>query len=376
LLVNSIVKVQTASGQHSSPNAAGNPVRNDTDESRYNQHYGSSLDAAGESESWVTRFDQPKDCQVSYLLITDDDIAKHLSMPQAVTCMEETLRLHAEGTLIAPARSDSDLAGAGKLVFTVGGSTGENSLVGFRAYDATHFKSPARDELVAVFCGNTGAIKALVAGTQLGPIRTGAIGGVAVKYLSRSDSKVLGLIGTGPQGKTQLQAATAVRQFDQIKVFSRDAERCREFAEQMSKELGQPVQAAATAREAVEEADVLITATISPTPIIQADWLKPDVHINNVGPKFKNNQELDLSVAERAALLVTDTLAQVEKCGDEFITVATPLHNRLQELAPFVTGSAARERTSEEITLFYSLGLAGTEVTLAALVADQMTTQA
>ncbi len=120
---------------------------------------------------------------------------------------------------------------------------------------------------------------------------------------------------------------------------------------------------------------MLISATVSPTPVIQADWLKPGVHINNIGPKFKNNQELDLSVAERAALLVTDTIAQVDKFGDQFITAASPLHDRLQELAPIVAGSAARERASEEITLFYSLGLAGTEVTLAALVAERMTAQ-
>ena len=218
---------------------------------------------------------------MSYLLITDNDIAECLSMPQALTCMEETFQLHGANTLIAPARSDTNLAEAGKLVFTVGGSTGENSLVGFRAYDMKHFKSPERDELVAVFCGNTGAIKALVTGTQLGPIRTGAIGGVAIKYLSRSNSKVLGLIGTGPQGRTQLLAAAAVRQFDKIRVFSRNPQRCGEFAEQMSRELGQPVQAAASTREAVEGADVLITATVSPTPVIQADWLKPGVMKKN-----------------------------------------------------------------------------------------------
>jgi len=312
---------------------------------------------------------------VSYLLITDDDIARYLSMPQALTCMEESFRLHAADTLIAPARSDTDLAEAGKFVFTVGGSTGDNSLVGFRVYDMKHFKSSERDELVAVFCGNTGAIKALVAGTQLGPIRTGAIGGLAIKYLSRSNSKVLGLIGTGSQGRTQLLAAAAVRQFDKIRVFSRNPQHCGEFAEQMSKELGQLVQPAASTREAVEGADVLICATVSPTSVIQADWLKPGVHINNIGPKFKNNQELDLSVAERAALLVTDTMAQVDQYGDQFITAASPLHDRLQELAPIVAGTIIHERASEEITLFYSLGLAGTEVTLAALVAERMTAQ-
>ncbi len=231
---------------------------------------------------------------MSYLLITDEDIARYLSMPQALTCMEETFRLHAAERLIAPARSDTDLAEAGKFVFTVGGSTGQTSLVGFRAYDMKHFKSSERDELVAVFCGNTGAIKALVAGSQLGPIRTGAIGGVAIKYLSRSNSKVLGLIGTGPQGRTQLLAAAVVRQFDQIKVFSRNPQRCGEFAEQMSRELGQSVQTAASTREVVEEADVLISATDSPTPVIQADWLKLGVHINNIGPKFKNNKELEI----------------------------------------------------------------------------------
>jgi len=280
-------------------------------------------------------------------------------MAQALTCIEETLRLHAAEKLIAPARSDTDLAEAGKFVFTVGGATGENSLVGFRAYDMKHFESSERDELVAVFCGNTGAIKTLVAGTQLGPIRTGAIGGVAIKYLSRSNSKVLGLIGTGPQGRTQLLAAAAVRQFDQIRVFSRNPQRCGEFADQMSNELGQQVNATASSREAVEGADVVISATVSPTPVIQAEWLKSGVHINNIGPKFKDNHELDLSVAERAALLVTDTMAQVHKCGDRFITSSSPLHDRLQELSPIVAGSAAPERASEEITFFYSLGLAG-----------------
>ncbi|MCH2212094.1 MAG: ornithine cyclodeaminase family protein [Fuerstiella sp.] len=312
---------------------------------------------------------------MSCLLINDDDISRNLTMSQAVTCMEETFRLHAAGALIAPARSVSNMGEAGKLVFTVGGSTGGGALVGFRAYDMKHFKSPGRDELVAVFCGSTGSIRAVVAGTQLGPIRTGAIGGVAVKYLSHPDSKVLGLIGTGPQGRTQLLAAAAVRQFEKIRVFSRNPQRCAEFAAQMTRESGQPVQAAGSARDAVEDADVLICATVSPTPVIQADWLKPGVHINNIGPKFKNNHEFDLHVAERAARLITDTLAQVDDYGDEFITAQSPLHNSLQELAPFVAGTESIDRSPEEITLFYSLGLAGTEVTLAALVAERMTTQ-
>ena len=313
---------------------------------------------------------------MSYRLISDGDLERRLTMPDAVACMEEAFRRHAAGRLRAPARSETELGEAGKLVFTVGGWPGDDSLVGFRAYDAKHFKSPARDELVAVFDGNTGALKALVAGTQLGPMRTGAIGGAAIKHLSRPDSRVLGLIGTGPQGRTQLLAAAAVRRFDEIRVFSRNTERCREFAERLSAELQQPVRAMGSAREAAEQADVLICATVSPTPVIEADWLKPGVHINNVGPKFRDNQELDLTVAERAAFLITDTLAQVEKYGDQFITAGTPQHDRLQELSPIIEGSVALDRKDDQLTLFYSLGLAGTEVALAALVAEQITADA
>lgn len=302
---------------------------------------------------------------MQYRLLTDDDVQRHLTMSDAVACMEEAFRLHAAGTLQAPARVAADLNDAGNMIFTVGGTQGDNPLAGFRVYDLKHLGGPNRDELVAVFCGRTSALLGLVAGKRLGPIRTGAIGGVAIKYLSNPNAKTLGIIGTGPQAATQLEAAVAVRDFKTINVFSRNADNRQQFAERMSDKLDREINAVDSAQAAVEGSDVVITATVSSTPVLQADWLQKGVHINNIGPKFKDQTELDADVIARTDRFITDTRAQVDKTGDRFILHGTPQADRLEELSPIVAGTAPGRREPSETTLFYSLGLAGTEMLLA-----------
>ena len=308
--------------------------------------------------------------QHEYRLLTDDDVRQQLSMSDAVECMENAFRLHAAGTLQAPARAAVDLGEAGNMIFTVGGTQGENPLAGFRVYDLKHLGGPKRNELVVVFCGRTSALLGLVAGKLLGPIRTGAIGGVAIKYLSDPDAKTLGVIGTGPQAATQLEAAAAVRNLETIKVFSRNEENRWQFAKQMSDKLGREVQAVDSAREAVEKAEIVITATISSTPVLQADWLQPGVHINNIGPKFKDQTELDLDVISQTNRFITDTKAQVDKTGDRFILQGTEHFDSLEELSSIVAGTVEGRREASETTLFYSLGLAGTEMLLAQRLLD------
>ena len=308
--------------------------------------------------------------QHEYRLLTDDDVRRHLSMSDAVECMEDAFRLHAAGTLQAPAREAVDLGEAGNMIFTVGGTQGENPLAGFRVYDLKHLGGPKRDELVVVFCGRTSALVGLVAGKLLGPIRTGAIGGVAIKHLSNPNAKTLGVIGTGPQAATQLEAAAAVRDLKTIKVFSRNEENRQQFAKQMSNKLGREVQAVDSARAAVEKAEIVITATISSAPVLQADWLQPGVHINNIGPKFKDQTELDLDVISQTNRFITDTKDQVDKTGDRFILQGTEHFDCLEELSSIVAGTVEGRRKASETTLFYSLGLAGTEMLLAQRLLD------
>jgi len=205
----------------------------------------------------------------------------------------------------------------------------------------------------------------------LGAVRTGAIGGVAVKHLAKDDSKTLGIIGTGVQARTQLQAAVTVREFETINVHSRSEKNRKTFAAEMGAKLGREITVCDRPQQLVESADVLICATKSPQPVINAEWLRPGVHISTIGPKFKQARELDLDVAARADLIATDSLAQTTAFGESFVLHDTEFSASLISLGDIIGGGHSGGRSETDITLFYSVGLAGTEVLLADWLLDQ-----
>ncbi|QDT50854.1 L-lysine cyclodeaminase [Symmachiella dynata] len=297
-------------------------------------------------------------------LFTDDDVRHKLDMPTAIEVMQQAFGRQAAGTLAAPARLQADLE-VGKLVFTTGAATDSPSCLGFRVYDVTQLHSPGRAELTAVFNTDDGGLKGMVVGPLLGALRTGAIGGVAIKWLSRPDARVLGILGSGYQARTQLEAAVSVREFSEIHIHSRSVERCAAFAEEASKMTTAIVQSCPSAREVVEAADVLICATASSVPVFDPAWLRPGVHINTIGPKFHSASELEASVAGKAQRIVTDSLAQAAAFGEDFILYGSDDLARLVSLSDIISGNEPAPRAAEEISLFYSLGLAGTEVLLA-----------
>lgn len=298
-------------------------------------------------------------------VLGDADVEQLITMGESVEVMAEACRRHAIGRLAAPARLAAPLEW-GQLVFTIGGYSDESAgRIGFRVYDTEHFGSEVRDELVAVFDTGNGALVGLVAGSCLGPLRTGAIGGVAVDSLARNDVTTLALVGTGKQARTQLQAACAVRTFEVVRAFSRTATRCEAFCREMTGRTGIEIEPVESAREAVTDADVVICSTISDTPVLETDWISPGTHIQNVGPKFRDSSELPVGLYESAEVLVTDAPAQLEDYGDRFVVAGTPHAERIVSLGETISGAAAGRSDPEQVTLFCSLGLAGTEVALA-----------
>ncbi len=303
-------------------------------------------------------------------LLTDDDVRLHLPMSVAVEVMEQAFVRHAAGGLTAPPRLQADL-GVGQLVFTTGAATDDQPCIGFRVYDVSQLHSPERGELTAVFDPDGGALKGLVVGPLLGAIRTGAIGGVAVKYIANPDARTLAILGTGYQARTQLQAALIVREFSTVNIFSRSINSRTAFAQFAAKLTDAEIKVCESAREAVQSADVLICATVSTEPLFNPAWLQPGVHINTIGPKFHSGSELDPQVAGRASLLFTDSPAQADAFGENFILHGSVERERLVALSNIVAGKHPARQSPEEITLFYSLGLAGTEV----LLADRLLTE-
>ncbi len=300
-------------------------------------------------------------------ILDDDDVRQLMTMGEAIEVMARSFHQHAAGTLAAPARLAIPLD-LGQLVFTAGAvaATGQHAgRIGFRVYDMAHFASDRRDELVAVFDTDGGSLEGLVVGEMLGPLRTGAIGGVAIDALAREDAASLALVGTGGQARTQLAAACAVRRFTSIRAFSRTDSTRETFCREMSEVVGVPIDPVGTPREAVEAADVVICSTVSQTPVLEHEWIAPGTHVQNVGPKFRDGTELPPSLYEQAEVLVTDAPAQLADYGERFLVAGTPHADRIVSLGEVIAGKVAGRSAHEQVTLFCSLGLAGTEVTLA-----------
>ncbi|MFJ9408227.1 ornithine cyclodeaminase family protein [Streptomyces sp. NPDC101393] len=294
------------------------------------------------------------------LLLGDPEVRARLTPADAVAAVRHALLAHHAGQLSAPPRVRAPLASR-ELVFTVG-ELSADGLYGFRAYDAGHHGT----QLVAVWERASGELAAVVHGAELGPRRTGAIGAVAVEALARRDASRIGLIGTGPQAWTQLWALSAgpLRRAE-VAVFGRRTERAERFAARARDELGLSARVAGSAREAVAGREVVIVATDSATPVLEADWVAPGTHLSTLGPKSTTRYEIPPELAARATVLVTDSRAQAGRYGADHLLGPAPM----AELGAVLAGAAPGRTGDEDITLFSSVGLAGTEVAVAAALA-------
>ena len=294
-------------------------------------------------------------------LLTDADVRRVLDMRVAIDAVNDALRERAAGTARSLPRQGIEV-GEGSLVLTAGGFEGLRS-AGLRVYAAGY---EADEQLVAVWDAASGRLQTIVVGNLLGAVRTGAIGGAAIELLSRPDSSTLALIGPGRQGHMQLVAALAVRPLKEVRIHRRTAELCRAQAKAWTEELGVQVVATETAEEAVADADVVVLATRSAEPVLRATWLKRGAHVNTLGPKWRAGSEIGMDLIERADVLTSDFPEQYGQ-EEEFILHGTRHLERVQDLAALAASGSAPGR--EQISVFLSHGLAGTEVAVARALA-------
>ena len=307
------------------------------------------------------------------IVLGDEQLAAMPSMALAIEAVEEALAARAAGLLIAPPRHAVPFAGAGSLVFTVGGSMGERALAGFRAYET--FAGSRQDQVVAVWSIATGRLEGVVVGEQLGAVRTGAIGGIAIRRMSSGSAANVAVIGGGLQARTQLEAASIVRPLRQVRVFSRSSERCRAFAAGMGARLKLPILPESSAREAVADADIVICATDSRVPVIEAAWLKPGAHLDLVGAYTPELRESDDEAVKRATLFCDTRGGALKEGGD----LVQPLKAGViqesaiaAELAELCKGTHPGRKRDDEITLFKSVGTAIEDLAAAKLMLERM----
>lgn len=222
---------------------------------------------------------------------------------------------------------------------------------------------PTHHAMILPFKPETGEPLVSIDGQLITEVRTAAVSAVATRYLARPDASVLAIIGSGVQARSHLEALRLVRGFEEVRVWSpRNAEA---FAWRFD------VRATASAEEAVRGADVVVVATTSKTPVLSGEWLSPGAHINAVGAPRPDWRELDDEVLRRARVYVDSREAAFKESGD-IITAG----EAFAEVGEVVTGAKPGRESSEEITLFKSLGLAVEDVATADLIHRKATNTA
>ncbi|MBI5229455.1 ornithine cyclodeaminase family protein [Candidatus Micrarchaeota archaeon] len=213
---------------------------------------------------------------------------------------------------------------------------------------------------------------AVMDGTLITNYRTGAIGGIASKYLARKSSKSLGLVGAGAQARTQLLAISRVFDLSEVRVYDLDEKKRETFAREMSQRISGNLLEANSIRECVSEADIVSTTTPSREPIVLDEWIQDGTHINAIGADAKGKEELDPKVFRRAKIVVDD-IRQAVHGGEINVPIEKGIITERDvagTIMEVVKGKKIRERRGD-VTVFCSTGLAVQDVATAAMVYEE-----
>ena len=214
---------------------------------------------------------------------------------------------------------------------------------------------------VLVLESDTGRAIALLEGSSLTAIRTGAGSGAAMDLLARKDSKVVAIFGAGPQGRTQLEAACTARNIETAFIYDRSPEKAKALAEEMAgrNNIPKDIRVASTPKEAIEQADIICTATTSSQAIFEDKDVKSGTHISAIGAYTPAMQELPIETVARARIVVDSYATVMDEAGDIVKAIQAGLITESDihaELGEIILGKKPGRQSDDEITFFKSVG--------------------
>lgn len=303
------------------------------------------------------------------LFLTESEVAQLLTMPDALAQVENALRDFGNGG--AQNRPRQRVRAANGVLHVMAAGWLTRGYMGYKAYAG--FRGGARFYF-HLFDSNTGEYLAVIAADKLGQMRTGAVSGVATKFLARKDAKILALIGAGWQAESQLEAVCAVRNLERVCVFSRDAARRNAFVEKMQTRVNAQMDAVDSAERAVRDAEIVVTITSSAVPVVKGEWLKPGAHVNAAGSNWAHRREVDSATLKRADAIFVDSIEDAHfESGDLSIPVFENVigWHQVQEISALLAGRAVGRTRDDEITFFKSNGIALEDVAVGSFVYER-----
>lgn len=317
------------------------------------------------------------------IILKEKDIKKIFNMKDAIKAVKDALELYSKGDSHIPLRINIDIPKEkGESLYMPGYVEGADAL-GVKIV-SMYPENPEKG-LEAIYStmvlkdSKTGEICSIMDGNYLTQLRTGAVSGAATDLLSREDSSIFALIGTGGQAKSQLEAILNVRNIKEVKVYGRNREKAEKFVNKMKEELGKQfdfnIVATDNSKEAIENADIITCVTTAKIPVFDGKYVKKGTHINGVGSYTPQMQELDPYVLTHAGKVYVDTRDGVlNESGDFIIPIKEGKFSEEDvtgELGELILGKTKSRENDEEITLFKTVGSGVLDVVTAKRIYDK-----
>jgi len=281
-------------------------------------------------------------------------VRRVLSLEDLIPAMDQALAALSAGSVVQPVRVVVPVADHQGFLGVMPAYTGSLGAKLVTFYPGNR-GMPTHHALIVLFDPATGAPSAVMDGRLITELRTAAASAVATRALSRPDASTLGILGSGVQAGSHLEALRLVRPIREVRVWSPN--HARAFADRHK------VTAAASAEAAVRGADIIVVATSSITPVLEGKWISEGAHINAVGATRPDWREVDDTTLSRARLFVDSRAASEMESGD--VIAAGRIEGEIGEV---LGGTREGRRSPDEITLFKSVGLAVEDVVSAELV--------
>lgn len=319
------------------------------------------------------------------LALTADDIRALVPMRDAITLMKEAFRELSEGAAVAPLRTPIEVAPERAVALFMPAAVPSVGGLGLKIVSVFPNNSsrglPTIHALVCLINPETGAPLAIMDGTYLTALRTGAVSGAATDLLARREARILALFGAGAQAVTQAEAICAVRSIAEIRLVARSAAKGTAFIERLRKhapDLADRVRIVLNPAEALRGADVICTATPATAALFADAAVEPGTHINAVGAYTPTMQETPPETIARARIVVDQRAAAWAEAGDLVIARDRGLITEADiyaELGELASGAKPGRHSPDEITFFKSVGNAVQDIAVGRRAVDRAASQ-
>jgi len=310
------------------------------------------------------------------LYLTQDDVKQVLDMKTTIDVVENGFKEMGLGRVEMPTRIYLHFGKHNGVLITMPAYIETLNAAGVKVV-TVHPDNPSKRNLPSVIARiilnnpADGQPLAIMDGTYITMLRTGAAGACGIKYLSRKDSETAAIIGLGVQGRSQLFGLLQVRNIKKAKVFDAIPEARKAYVKDMTKQTGIEITAAESVEKAVENTDIVVTCTPSKTPVLKGDMLSAGMHVSAIGTDTKDKRELDTTVLTMVAKngkIVVDNTSQALIVGDFAVPIQEGKLRKEEiyaELGEIVTGRKKGRTADNEITLFKATGLAMEDIVTA-----------